>query len=111
VRTLQHCGAWEGSFTVGCSATPYRPNGQSILGPIFEEIVYHKHLLWMMTEGYLCDLVVKRMHVAGMDLKRVRTVAGDYRADDLEAAMDCRWHPAVCPRPPGGDLFPRHCPR
>lgn len=87
VRVLQHCGAWEGSFTVGCSATPYRPTGQSIIGPIFEETVYHKHLLWMMTAGYLCDLVVKRLHVAGMDLKRVRTVAGDYSVDELEAAM------------------------
>jgi superfamily II DNA or RNA helicase len=87
VRTLQHCGAWDASFTVGCSATPYRPNGTSIIGPIFEETVYHKHLLWMMLAGYLSGLVVKRLHVAGMDLKRVRTVAGDYRADALEAAM------------------------
>lgn len=87
VRTLQHCGAWEDSFTVGCTATPYRPNGTSILGPIFEETVYHKHLLHMMLEGYLCDLAVKRLHVGGMDLKRVRTVAGDYSADDLEKQM------------------------
>jgi len=87
VRVLQHCGAWNGSFTVGCSATPYRPNGQSIIGAIFEATAYHKPLLHLMREGYLCDLMVKRLHVAGMDLKRVKTVAGDYRADDLEDAM------------------------
>jgi hypothetical protein len=87
VRTLQHCGAWEGSFTLGCSATPYRPNGQSIIGPIYEETVYHRHLLHMMLEGYLSDLVVQRLHVGGMDWSDVHTIAGDYSADDLEAAM------------------------
>jgi hypothetical protein len=87
VRTLQHCGAWEDSFTVGCTATPFRPHDAPIIDPVYQETVYHKHLLYMMLEGYLCDLVVKRLHVAGMDLKRVHTVAGDYSAEDLEAAM------------------------
>jgi hypothetical protein len=84
---LSHLGAFNGVLTVGCSATPWRPNGASILGPIFKEIVARKHLLELMSEGYLTDLVCRRLVVQGFSLKGVRVQHGDYVESDLERAM------------------------
>lgn len=74
------CGAPDGPFLVGVTATPQRTDNIG-LSVMFEKVVYFKTMIEMIRKGYLCDLVGKTIRT-NLDLGNVKITAGDY--DELQ---------------------------
>lgn len=73
-------------LTLGFTATPNR--GDKVrLSDTFTDIIFSRDLRWGIQNGYLCDILCKRVHI-GYDLTKVRTRGGDYAPGELEEAMD-----------------------
>jgi superfamily II DNA or RNA helicase len=70
------------AFFLGLSATPFTKG----LGKYFDTHIEPVPMRQLIDEGYLCDFEV--YGPATIDLSKVRTVAGDYREDDLSTAAD-----------------------
>jgi superfamily II DNA or RNA helicase len=79
------------------TATPDRAD-EVLLGEIFEfapgdegnpELSrrLRRDICWGIDNGYLCEPRQKFIYVSGLDLSRVRTVAGDFNERDLEGVM------------------------
>lgn len=79
------CWADDGPDLLGVTATMDRLDGVD-LGHLFEECVYSTDLATMIAAGYLAAPRARQVS-CGIDLDRVRSVAGDYVAADLEAEM------------------------
>ena len=71
---------------LGFTATPNRADGAR-LKDVFDEILYKKDLRWGIQNGYLCDILCKRVDI-GYDLSAVHTRMGDYAPGELEEAME-----------------------
>jgi superfamily II DNA or RNA helicase len=71
---------------LGVTATPDRGD-QKNLGKYFENIACEISLLDLIQQGWLSPIKVKTVPL-GMDLRSVRTTAGDYSADDLGHALE-----------------------
>ncbi|MHB1681513.1 MAG: DEAD/DEAH box helicase [Bacilli bacterium] len=86
---LRRLGVFEadGPPMLGLTATPMRGTGAQ-LGDVFERVAYEKTILDLIVAGYLVDIKGKRVEIPGLDLTRVRTVAGDYNQRDLGQAMN-----------------------
>jgi superfamily II DNA or RNA helicase len=87
VRILKHlrCLAPNGPLTVGVTATAERADGIG-LEQIWEEIVYHRDILSLTKQGYLCSFRVVPVRIA-VDLDRVHRRAGDFAAGELDTAL------------------------
>lgn len=73
-------------LTLGFTATPNR--GDKVrLDNVFSDIIFTRDLRWGIEQGYLCDILCKRVQI-GYDLSRVRTMGGDYAPGELDEAMD-----------------------
>lgn len=72
--------------TLGASATPERSDKRQ-LGEYFENIAYEVGLLDLVRQGWLSPIRVKTVPL-GIDLRKARTVAGDYNAEDLGHAIE-----------------------
>ena len=71
---------------IGFTATPNR--GDRVrLNDVFSRIIFQRDLRWGIENGYLCDILCKRVDI-GYDLTAVRTRMGDYAPGELEEAMD-----------------------
>lgn len=94
-RILEHVQAFEpsGPLVVGVTATPYRADGVSLVGEVFEELCYERGLLDMIREGYLSDLRAVQIHLA-VDLNRLRTSHGDFVASEVEEVLRAANAPA-----------------
>lgn len=66
---------------LGVTATPDRGDKKN-LGKYFERVFFEVTLGRLIKDGFLSPLLVKMLPVK-IDLKGVRTVAGDYSADEL----------------------------
>jgi superfamily II DNA or RNA helicase len=66
---------------VGVTATLARGDGQG-LGDVWEDVVYSRSVLWMISRGYLVD-VKGQVIESSMDLGSVKKTGGDYQAKDL----------------------------
>lgn len=85
---LEELGAFDGSTRVcGFTATMRREDGYA-LGDIWEAVVFERNLRWAIREGYLVPPTGLTVHIPGLDLARVRTVAGDYQSKQLEEVME-----------------------
>ncbi len=87
---LEHFGCFNpesGTLTLGVTATMARTDGHA-LGQVWQEIVYEKDLLWMIRHGYLVDVDGVTVTVDDMNMRDVRTSAGDYRPGDLGTAFE-----------------------
>jgi len=73
-----------GTRILGLTATPARADGKP-LGDLYGEIVSGPPVRTLMDEGYLSDYAAYAPSTP--DLTGVRTRAGDYARDELEAAM------------------------
>ena len=73
-------------LTLGVSATLMR-NDNKALGDLWEQVVYHRDILEMIDEGWLCDLRGITVKLKDLDLGDVRTSRGDYVAADLGEAL------------------------
>ena len=78
--------AWPGAYVVGLTATPRRLDGKG-LGEIYGEIVQGPSIRYLIDQGYLCDYSLYGVPPK-IDLRGVRTTAGDYNTGDLEKAAD-----------------------
>lgn len=90
-EVLGDLGAWreDGPLVVGFTATPQR--GDKVgLQRVFQKVAFHRSILSMIRQGYLCDL--KGIQVrAEFDLDDVKTVAGDYDEQDLARVVNQPW--------------------
>lgn len=57
------------------------------LGSTWQDVIYSKSVLWMISRGFLVDVRGQRVQLDQLDLSQVRTSAGDYQAGALGAAM------------------------
>ncbi len=81
-RILDH---FHGAKTLGVTATPDRGDKRS-LANIFEDIAFEIGLLDLIKAGYLCPIKIETIPVE-IDISNVKTVAGDYAADELGSAL------------------------
>ena len=84
LNTLRHFD--ENAYILGVTATPDRGDKKN-LGRYFENIAYEVTLLDLIKQNWLSPIRVKTMPLA-LDLRGVRTTAGDYNADDLGHAIE-----------------------
>lgn len=71
---------------LGTTATPDRGDRKS-LATVFESVAYEAGLMKLIKEGWLSKIMVQRMPIE-IDLRRVRKVAGDYKVDDVDHAIE-----------------------
>lgn len=81
----RHIDAHEGPI-LGLTATPYRLDGRG-LGEVFQELAVATSPAELVAAGTLIE--PRYFSVGGkLDASKFRKVAGDYRQDDIAAAMD-----------------------
>ena len=83
---------FEAARILGVTATPDRLDGKG-LGDLFDSVAVRYELRDAIRDGWLSPLKAQRVHVAGLDLSKVRTVAGDLNQGDLDLA--CRVPEAI----------------
>jgi superfamily II DNA or RNA helicase len=81
-KVLQH---FTGAKVLGVTATPDRGDKRN-LGQYFENIAFEITMFDLIKQGYLSPVKVKALPVE-IDLAQVKSVAGDYSADDLGTAL------------------------
>lgn len=80
---LDHFGS---AKVLGVTATPDR--GDEVgLGTVFGSAAYIYSIWDAVQDGWLVPVKQKTIHVEGLDLSRVKTVAGDLAQGELEAAL------------------------
>lgn len=73
---------------IGLTATDYRMStGLLTSGDIFTDVCYEYPLIKALKDGYLAPVVPKTM-ATGYDLSKVGTIGGEYKANELERAVD-----------------------
>lgn len=78
--------AFPDALHLGVTATMARGDGVG-LGSVWEEVVYKKSVLWMMSKGYLTDVEAKRVSLTDVDMGAVKVSRGDYQSGDLGRAL------------------------
>lgn len=86
---LEH---FSGAKVLGVTATPDR-NDATALGEVFESAAYVYEFQRAIEEGWLCDIEVKQVECANLDLSTCRSKFGDLAEADVAAAMELD---AVC---------------
>lgn len=76
---------WPGARLIGLTATPTRRDGRP-LGLLFDAMIETATTASLMAAGHLCK--ARYFTVSEPDLRRVRTVAGEYNAEDLDQAVN-----------------------
>jgi superfamily II DNA or RNA helicase len=84
LSTLRHFD--ENALVLGVTATPDRGDKKN-LGRYFQNIAYEVTLLDLIKQNWLASIRVKTVPLS-LDLRGVRTTAGDYNADDLGHAIE-----------------------
>lgn len=79
--------AFPDALQVGVTATLERNDGKS-LGDVWDDVVYTKSILWMVSKGYLTDVKAKAVDVAALDMSGVKRTGGDWAAGDLGRALE-----------------------
>ncbi|KAI8809804.1 P-loop containing nucleoside triphosphate hydrolase protein [Cladochytrium replicatum] len=90
-RILEHFGVSGNKVTSpilvwGCSATLRRQDGLSLKG-VFDKVVYHRDIIQMIQEGWLCSLRVRTVQTA-VSLDGVRTIRGDFSEGALAKCVN-----------------------
>jgi len=76
---------FNGARLLGVTATPDRGDKKS-LGAIFENIAFEYPMAQAIQDGFLAPIKAKLLPLK-IDLRDVRTVAGDYNAADVDAGL------------------------
>ena len=82
-RILQH---FSGAKVLGVTATPDRGDMKN-LGQVFDSLAYEYTLPRAIREGYLCPIKALTIPL-NLDLTGVSVQAGDFRAPDLDTALE-----------------------
>lgn len=86
-------GSLSGAYALGVTATMVRSD-RLALGQVWEDVVYRKPIIELIREGHLVNPTGIRVKVAGLDLTRIRKVAGDFNQGELSEAL----HDALAPK-------------
>lgn len=86
-----------GTLTLGVTATMARGDGVG-LGDVWEDVVYKKSVLWMISRGYLTDVRGKAVDMDNLHLGDVKRSGGDYQSKDLGKAIIAADGPRVVAR-------------
>lgn len=78
--------AFPDALHLGVTATMARGDGVG-LGKVWEDVVYKKSVLWMMSKGHLTDVEAKRVDLANVSMADVKVSRGDYQTGDLGRAL------------------------
>lgn len=78
--------AFPDALQLGVTATMARGDGVG-LGTVWEDVVYSRSILWMMSKGYLAPVKAVRVELEALDMSEVKRSRGDYAAGDLGRAM------------------------
>jgi len=90
-------GCYDGGtdrLAVGFTATLARGDGRG-LGGVWEDVVYQRSILWMISKGHLVDVRARQIEMADLNLKDVKRSAGDYQAKSLGEAMEAAGAPEI----------------
>ena len=77
---------FSGAKLLGVTATPDRGDMKN-LGAVFETLAYEYNLPKAIREGYLCPIKAQTIPLE-LDLSGVAVQAGDFKASDLDSALD-----------------------
>ena len=76
-----------GAYVLGCTATAYRSDKQSLLG-LYEKVSYTYSMRQAICDGYLCGPRVKVHYVSSVNLKGLAKRAGtDFPAEELDRIL------------------------
>lgn len=78
--------AFPDALQLGVTATMARGDRVG-LGSTWDDVVFKRSVLWMISKGHLTDVRTKRIDLKGFDLGDVKRTAGDYGAGDLGRAL------------------------
>lgn len=72
---------------VGMTATPQRSDKKD-LRDRWDKVVYHKGLVWMIREGYLCNMRGVQIRLKGFDVSNLKVRAGDFTDESSARALE-----------------------
>jgi superfamily II DNA or RNA helicase len=78
--------AFPDALQLGVTATMARGDRLG-LGDVWEEVVYSRSVLWMMSKGYLSPVRAVQVQLQGLDTSTVKRSGGDFQVGDLGRAM------------------------
>jgi superfamily II DNA or RNA helicase len=78
--------AFPNAKVLGVTATPDRADERA-MGQVFDSVAFVYEISDAIREGYLCQIRVQRVLVDAIDLRAVKTVAGDLNQGQLDAVM------------------------
>jgi len=90
-------GCYDGGtdrLAVGFTATLARGDGRG-LGGVWEDVVYQRSILWMISKGHLVDVRARQIEIQDLDLGSVKRSGGDYTASSLGEAMEAAGAPEI----------------
>ena len=87
MRILEY---FSGAKVLGVTATPDRGDMRN-LGQVFDSLAYEYSLPRAIKDGYLCPIRAQTIPLK-LDLTGVGTQAGDFKASDLDSALDPYLH-------------------
>lgn len=106
INVLENLGALDdnsGVRSCGFTATMYRDDGRA-LGDVWKDVVYEKDLIWAINGGFLIKPRGKTVALPELNkLSSIKTVAGDYKKNDLDEVMSASVDSTV-------DAILRHAP-
>ena len=83
------------ALQLGVTATMARGDRVG-LGNMWDDVVYKRSVLWMISKGYLTDVRTKRVDLKALDMSAVKRHGGDYAQGDLgRALMDAEADTAI----------------
>lgn len=71
---------------IGFTATLARGDGRG-LGGVWDEVVFTRSILWMISKGHLVDVRARSVDVSTLNLRDVKRSGGDYTAKSLGDAL------------------------
>lgn len=83
---LETLARFSSAKVLGVTATPDRGDKKN-LGKVFETVAYEAGLMKLIKGGWLARITVKRLPIE-LDMRGVRKVAGDYKADEIGSAIE-----------------------
>lgn len=87
--------AFPDALHLGVTATMARGDGVG-LGKVWDDVVYGRSILWMISKGHLTDVRTRRVDLKGLDMSAIPSSAGDWRPGALgEALMDAEADTAI----------------
>lgn len=87
--------AFPNALQLGVTATMARGDGVG-LGKVWEDVVYKRSILNLISKGHLTDVRVKRIDLKELDMGGVKASRGDWQAGDLgQALMEARADTAI----------------